>query len=839
VAPSYDTVPSILNRQLPQDSSEPDIKRAKSEDGKADVSSINARASSNAYMSLEDVVSDIKSTTTSLLADLKLPTGSSRNQYMPITPREVELASRILIFKKKAEELLQQEELRQEMKSMDLPEKINSAAFLLNGALTNSPAKVSAKPGDNKLVLTLYGNAPGAKQLFSGLQDSVRGPDGVISVPKPLREAGLPNGISTTQIVPIADTGFGEEKKRVQTLGELFSSSTGSLPFQPPKPSRVVPSKGSAVGWHQPTPLESIRSRSNQSYFNQTISAGQWLEYTGTSTSSDPKRKQRERALSLNGIKAQISDVESADQEAAKLDALFRSAYSGFAPTKDNAAAVIPEGVVNRMWWQKHGELTFEKLARIVDNTKMLDNLEPAEPMDLANGEPKHDEDDEFREAVENWEESIDPSLEQETDKPIVDKDVQEVLDGISDLLETLNSYQRNRNLALSAIPRSVGVLGGADSSPAKPTEAETATYNMLKSQLALMIATLPPYAVAKLNSDQLSELNVSTKIPILMDSYKGVLEEDEYAARAKVAAMSTAASSRTASTTAHHRASSSSLYGNQYSSSPRPSASSGQYYAQAQTPNRAPISGMHRAPQTAPVPFSAPRPSVSAGYRPQPAYSTPNYPHQQARPVQQQYAPTSQGFYSPSAPKYSNMGGSQFGGVPQTAPQGVRYQQPANTYQQTPQAGQNGMNYRYGNTANLPRQPSPQKPPPLPYNSQFPNPQTAPRPFATPSSGMSQDARYYGQAHNGTASMSPQPLVPQSVPQQPQMPTTQFGATGYHTVMSAAEQANMMERQRAQLAQQQGIQHQARNAAQAGALNGSPNKQPATMNGAPVSAGP
>jgi len=56
------------------------------------------------------------------------------------------------------------------------------------------------------------------------------------------------------------------------------------------------------------------------------------------------------------------------------------------------------------------------------------------------------------------------------------------------------------------------------------------------------------------------------------------------------------------------------------------------------------------------------------------------------------------------------------------------------------------------------------------------------------------------------------------------------LGATGYHTVMTAEQQSTMMERQRAQLAQQQGAQQHARNAAQAGAMSVSPGPQ---VNGA------
>jgi len=58
--------------------------------------------------------------------------------------------------------------------------------------------------------------------------------------------------------------------------------------------------------------------------------------------------------------------------------------------------------------------------------------------------------------------------------------------------------------------------------------------------------------------------------------------------------------------------------------------------------------------------------------------------------------------------------------------------------------------------------------------------------------------------------------------------------ASGYSTFMSAEQQASMMERQRAQLAQQQGMQQMARNAAQAGVM-GSPSKSQVNANAVPA----
>jgi hypothetical protein len=418
---------------------------------------------------------------------------------------------------------------------------------------------------------------------------------------------------------------------------------------------------------------------------------------------------------------------------------------------------------------------------------------------------------------IDEWgEEAIDPNLEQteEIPKPIEDKDVDEILQEISELLETLNSYQRIRNLSLNPLPRSGSTSLVAD--PAKPSEAEVATYNTLKAQLALMITMLPPYAVAKLNSDQLAELSISTKIQVLTDNYKGVMEEDEAAARAKVAEMRAATSSRPTPTTSLHR-NSSALYGNQYSSGARPAISGGQqYYPQAQTPIRTPPVSLPRPPATAPVPYPGQRQAPPPSYRPQTNYSTPTYPHQLPRTSQSQYGPSNpqQYFQTPTATSYGQASTPSYGNASQ-ANLSARYQTPSAVYQQNrTQTAQNGMDYRYSNGNNSIRQTSPQKP------AYSPQPQVAqPRPYGTPNPSISQDHRYFqSPMTNGT---SPSFGQTQATTQQ----GGNLGATGYHTVMTAEQQSTMMERQRAQLAQQQGTQH-ARNAAQAGAMSVSPGPQ-------------
>lgn len=758
-----------------------------------------------------------------------MPNG--RAQYITPSPSETELSAKVSALKNRAHELVRREKARTEKKTNVLPNGVmRNGIYSINGGLgANAVTQINANSNDNRVVLTLYGSAPGPKQLFSSLQMLVK-VDGE-DVIQPLREAGLPNGITTTQIVPIQTTGLIDDRKRTQTLGEVFPSPANLLPLQPPKPSKIATTRSTTVGWYQPSAAAAETRPKTGSYFNQSVSTGQWLDYTNAAPPS-PKRK-RDRALSAVGARPLTSELDTAESEASKLDALFRSAYSGFAPTKDDAAAVVPERLVSRIWWQRVGEKNFERLVETSPDLEAT-ATDPAE--NLSTMAEDVNEMENFKQAVEQWEdESVDPSLvplgvEPQFEKSAEEKDVDEILEGISELLETLNSYQRIRHLQLNP-SRSAGLLSTSETSsgtPAKPSDSELATYETLKSQLSMMIATLPPYAVARLDSDRLGELNISTKMEIQVDDYKGVMEEDEASARAKAANMSAGVGSATTSRTTpslNHRPSNSALYGNQFPSSSRPVASGSTPYSGAtQTPARQSSSNSWpRPPSTAPVPYPTQRPGSSAPYRPGGYTGTPTYPHQTPRPQTQyqQYAASAQSHNTPAAQRYNTATTPAYGrptsqpygngSMPQTAPQQRYGQNPGGAYSQQGQSTQNGLDYRYANGMSG-RQPSPQKP----YSPQSSLAQPQARPsYGTPTPPVAH-ARPYLQASNpmmnGASSM---PSAPQAQQQQYQRTVSSPYAS---SVMTTEQQASMMERQRAQLHQQQEIQEQARIAAQASA---------------------
>ncbi|TVY68835.1 hypothetical protein LSUE1_G008930 [Lachnellula suecica] len=814
----YDTIPSILAQPLPnRASSEPQAKRHKAEEGSetqnSTSSSITSRSSLNVYTGLDDILKDVDVAVSTLRERLQLPNGS-------------ELSTKISVFKKRAHELVDREKAFSARSKTST--STNGSTHRVNGNGVKASTEISVTSNNSKTVLTLYGNAPGPKQLFSSFQaeDSEGEKKDLMQT---LRRAPLPPGISTTDIVSMPHNNLVENKRN--TFGDVFPTPPNVPALQPPKPSKVANTRSSTVGWYQPATADTQRRTAN--YFTQNVTPGVWLDYSNASAPQSA-RKKRERAMSLGGTKAPQVETDSAESDAAKLEAAFRSAYSGFAPTKDDSAAVAPTGVLDRIWWQKVGERNYERICETFEKNEA--NFTSAlDPELVAKAEIDEDEElKQFEEMAENWEsDTVDPTrlpVETRFEKSFEEKTLDEILECTSELLETLSSFQRKRHMSLNASNRPAGLLSAPDNTslgtPTKPTDSEQNTYEIIKSQLKIMIENLPPYAVAKLNGDQLADLNISTKIEIQMDDYRGVLEEDELA-RGKV--VNSGAIPRPAPPPLH-RGSSSGLYGNQYSTARPPSATTHQYYGGASTPIRPP-QNMPRAPSTAQVPYRAPA-AAAPNYRPQ-GYGTPgSYQPHTARPQQYyQQAGATQHMQTPPSQSYMRPGNTGYQGVPQSAPPAPmngRYA-PQPTYPHQAH-GQNGMDYtRYANGSNVPRQSSPQGPYVGQGNLQAAAQHHQPYPTqATPTPGLSQPRQTY----------VPPPATNGSTPQpgQPQYPQARSQPTGYSTFMTQEQQQLMVDRQRAQLANQQ----QARAAAQAAqAAIGSPaTPTPQVNGGSAVAAG-
>ncbi|KAH0566376.1 hypothetical protein GP486_000234 [Trichoglossum hirsutum] len=842
-----DTKPSILNHPLSKDPSEPTAKRQKVSEHSTNVT-IASKLNLGTYMNWDELVADVEAASSAVLAMFQsknsLPNGTVSHRHYPPLPDDEGLTASILAFKKTFNSIIARERMQRPPTS-DLDVKNEDVADLDGTVVVNgfggskSTSFVGGDSRPNGAVLTLYGNAPQPKQLFSSLQEPIRiSPTASGDVPgrlsnfdssasassvqviTPLREAALPNGISTTQVIPVHSTL--PDGKKAPTLGGIFAPPASLPQLNPPKQSKYTTTRGSIVGWYNPSEL-SLSSRSSRlgTYETQPLSTGQWLTYNAIpppQSSSEIRRSKRDRSSS-DAAKAQLNLEALARHSRAKEDALFRSAYSSFAPSHDDSGAVVPQEVKSRLWWERVGGKRFEQVLA-EPYLETVDGLNA-----LACGEAGKDEQDEeelFREAVESWvpeEPPADFRMDEAHKEPKdVDKELDEVLKDISELLETLNSHQRIRNLSLASMSQTaVGQnrqITAMTGSPSSPSSAEMDIYNMIKSQLSALIAGLPPYAVAKLDGEKLAELNVSAKIVVEGKDYKGVMEEDETTARATaIAALSAAAGSATritgppvsqypvqtqystprTSTPQYHQRSAS----NAQLPSSRPQQGTQQYYQQQQqTPVRPPSSNTQRDPiVTSHASFQHPQrpPStnshrVSAGVTAQQSYSP-----QTPRPTQSPYGQS-------NSQQYFQQQGTPHG-----------YQQYHGHSQSTAQTPTTSRQF------SQPSQPQYQQQAALrqhfaPTQSQYVG--------ARSSSPLK--AQQSQQQQRGLNPMSSQtPARPtqyfqQSSQSQYQTPST-LGASGFHTYMSAEQQALLMERQRATLAQQnqQNQQQQARAAAQ------------------------
>lgn len=418
----------------------------------------------------------------------------------------------------------------------------------VDNALEQNPLGSCAEEPVRLPVLTLYGGGPQPKQLFSSLQQPPTTEPRTLIRPDPLREEALPNGISTSKVIPVHSVGLSEERKNISTLGELFPPPSTLQVLNPPRQSRITGTRSTSVNWVKVS--ESIPSGTThrRTYPLQPLATGQWLKYDGVPSpiqlaSSEEKRKQPNRVLSAGERQLPLrSGGTFAAHSAAKSDALFRNAYSSFAPVSDSTGSIVPDHSKQSIWWKHSGEKRYRELMHITYPNGTDGNLRG---LDKAPQLADVHEDDIPR-IVESWTPTELPRelLETKASKaPESTSELDALIGEVSDLLETLHSYQRVRNLSLTnnALAAANPDLSALSGSPASPSTGECDVYSTLQSQLALIISTLPPYAVTKLNGERLGLLNASTKIPVEGKNYVGTIEEDELPAKARVISTSSA----------------------------------------------------------------------------------------------------------------------------------------------------------------------------------------------------------------------------------------------------------------------------------------------------------
>ena len=806
---SKDTTPSTFDRPIPTSIQEShDAKRTKLSES-SEKTTVAALIESNAYTSIEEVIKDVECATSSLTEELqdKISAGLSSSSHQTALAE----ISRAKAIKNELDKLVLRE-------IVGRPGTVKSSKDVKNELSDEQDVKINPDGSGNN-VLTLLGNMGSGRtgQLFT----SIREPN---TSYEPLNEAALPNGITATKIVPVHSINSSEDKKPTPTLGDRFPPPAGLLPLPLPKQSRHTATRSSPINWYNPAEAESkSKSGRRDGYTTQPLSTGQWLTYNVAppptqTVSPGSKRKQRDRALSFGEPQNSIPEEAMVAHNQAKDDALFRSVYSSFAPDRDDSGAIVPEQLKNRFWWSKYGEQRYHEILGTRDT-----GLYGAETNGI--GDEDRIDEEEIEEAIRTWEPEDNPQ-EMNSSKivsletPETSKEADAVLSEISDLLETLDSHQRVRNLTLAANARTTGgqnpQSAALTGTPTSPSSVEFDVYEALKAQLTLIVSTLPPYLVAKLDGDRLGALKISTKIQIESKNQKGTMESDDSGTGARAAA--------------------------------RPAATSGIPQVASAYTNAPTRSSSYITPTATPIPRypqqpgygaqTAPRQSSNSGYLQNPQYSN--------RPASYNYSAGARPTYPPQSQQPPPRAASSSGYPPQY---GLQSSQSYGSYQHGYRGysgvGQNGRSYNYNQQYSTPQARAPNSvPPPQAYRGSQPDYQQRAVPPQGYGYGTAPAAGSASPHHQRSSFSAPSQAVPpprpttlyhthssQYNPQPPASPLVNGakspGSPTEQGHMTAEEQANLMARQKAQLAERQGSGTPQPPATQYGQQNGQQNGTP------------
>ncbi|KIW68993.1 hypothetical protein, variant [Phialophora macrospora] len=506
-----------------------------------------------------------------------------------------------------------------------------------NGEITLSADLTKQKP---KQFLSLRSNVNGvAHVLFSGLQIQQYSEKAEPDAFPEVVGAGLPNGFELTDYSALGGKEEDLRKQEKRTFEKVFSTLRRLKPLDLPHTAKDVV-RGNTLDFIPNSNRAENLPLNKHDYKFAKLPTGSYLSYR--QSHQDRKRGK-----------------EMSEEE------LFSSVYSSFAPSSDNAYSLISQEDLSREWWSQNGEHRLSRLFKTTD--------QQSSPLE---GEAEGS--DEFADVVANFE----PQEPEDIKPDSSEKDLDNLLEEVSEMIETLSSYQRNRSLDHLVSGR----LG-------KPETPEYDTFELLRDQLSILIASLPPFAVAKLNGDQLDDLNISTRLIVEVPDYPGTGQPDDYIRRRqKMAQQATQAVARPAVTPQPVRPSYSSVQANTISYNP----------------------GVRNYGTSVPA-------TAAFGMRSTQSYQTPTssrptYPQTSTFPVNtaNTYSanrPTIQQFQRPTV---QNGYGSYGSNTPlQPSQQQSQSQTPAAGYAQRPT--QPGYQQRAQDTASvLARSASPQKPQPL-----------------------------------------------------------------------------------------------------------------------------
>ncbi|KAL8716488.1 MAG: hypothetical protein Q9225_006189 [Loekoesia sp. 1 TL-2023] len=796
---SNDIAPSILHHTIPPPSTDTPVAKRPKLAASTDTTSIARLVESDAYTTIDDLSKDLEAVTASVIEEMEgKASGGKDDGRTKIRAEPHPDIVQAIAFKQEFNHIILRE-LLQRPYLTDQAERKNRPSTTGDGTPGTPPLGFGIGNDPNNrsysTILTLFGGSGQPKQLFSSLKkySSQPTPD-IDDLKSRVNEMGLPNGINFTKVVPVHSKGSREGTNEIPTIKELFAPPSSMQSLNPPRQSRHTATRSSSVNWYNPSEATTpSRPNRRDSYSQQPLTTGQWLTYnippsTKDMSSPDSKRKQRDRALSFGEPQNEPSEQLIALHRYAKEDALFRSVYSGFAPDRDNTGALVPEPSKNRLWWKRVGERRYNDSILWSRQETSYEDDNHLSNGDIGMGE--NIQEVSLSEAVETWAPEETPTefsdgKQQAENEDSTANGTDGILGEISQLLETLDSYQEVRNLTLPTNARTSASqnpqLSAMTGTPTSPSSDELDIYNMLKLQLSMMVSSLPPYAFAKLDGQKLGKLGVNTKIQVETPNYQGSLEEDEISTRGRLPAVNVTAGypSRT------------------------PSAAVGlaprnNYLAATSTPAALSHRPGHM-PQTMPT-----RSTAAPSYLPNQQYSTrpPSATQYYANNARSSY-PSQRAMSSSTPDRYSYSASQQYG--QQSARQSY-----VNGYNQYP--NQNGTAYGQGyahsqqpSASTRISQPSYQQSARLPQSYSYAPTPTPSGGSASPSKAAMQSTSQ-GHTHQSSTPSQPRPQLyqqhsSQTNPQTPSSPQVN-GTSSPQGPQLNSEQVVSMNRQKAQLAE-------------------------------------
>ena len=366
----------------------------------------------------------------------------------------------------------QHKENNQQSKDVTIDKEIAAIETIIAQYFHASPSTTPTSSHTAAQVLTVRSSVDGGlpKQLFTGLRlPSVHHepiPDSDIKK--------LPNGFDVVEAVSCPDTP-NNHTQETRTFGQVFRQTRNTRPLDLPKPAK----SSQAIHLRFSQPLESLSS-SKDDYRSAALTSGSWLQYT-----APPSDKN-----------ANLSDKD--------VESLFNSSFTSFAPAEDNTMAIVPRSTRAQLWYRKHGTVAMRKILPIVplDEDKTV-SIYP-------------DIDDDFQQVIQDYLPTNSSEIQHLQSSE--DKDADELLEEVSSLLQSLASYQSIRDLDPVSTSRS----------RVEPEKDEFDIFEMLRLQLMTLIAALPPFALAKLDGQQLGALNLSTKILLRTPDIAGTGQPDD-----------------------------------------------------------------------------------------------------------------------------------------------------------------------------------------------------------------------------------------------------------------------------------------------------------------------